>query len=77
MNSTIEQIGEMSIEFIAMMRIAEDREVGSKSAATEAIGIVNQINDLCMEVPLSEIKFMEQRLRKITMWIANGPVAQA
>ena len=77
MEKTIEKIGDMSVEFIAMMRIAEDREVGDKSAATRALQLVTQINDLCEELPISEAVHMDRKLRLHTRWIANGPVAQA
>jgi len=77
MEKTIDQIGDMSVEFIAMIRFAEDKEVASKLALTHAQSLVNQINDLCVELPISEAVHMESKLRKYTMWIANGPVAQA
>lgn len=77
MEKTIDQIGDMSVEFIAMIRFAEDKEVGSKLALTRAQSLVAQISDLSSEIPISEAIHMESKLRKYTMWIANGPVAQA
>ena len=77
MQNLMDQIGDMSVEFIAMIRFAEDREVASNVAILRAKDLIKEINDLCVELPVSEAAFMENKLRKHTMWIANGPVAQA
>lgn len=77
MEKTLDKIGDMSVEFIAMIRFAEDKEVGSKTALVHAQSLVSQIDSLCVDLPISDAIHMESKLRKYTRWIANGPVAQA
>jgi hypothetical protein len=77
MEKTLDKIGNMSVELIAMMRIATDHEVGDKTAATRALQLVNQISILYEELPDPEVIHMDHKLHLYTRWIANGPVAQS
>lgn len=72
-----DRIGEMSVEFIALMRLAEDKTANCTNAATLALQLVKDINDLSLEVPLSDLKEFDRKVHRHTAWIANGPVAHA
>lgn len=72
-----DRIGEMSVEFVALVRLAEDKAMPCLDAATLALKLVTDINDLCLTVPIAEVSQMERRIRSHTAWVANGPVAQA
>lgn len=75
--NTFDQIGDMTVQFIVMMRFAEEKQTGGKEATLRAMNIYNEINELASHVPISEAKMLEIRIRKHLMWIAAGPAAQA
>lgn len=75
MNTMVQQIGEMSVEFIAMSKFATAG--GGKTIATEFKHLIEDISRLCAEIPLSEAAFLEEKIRKVTIWISNDPAAQA
>jgi len=76
MNHAVTQISDMSVEFIAMTKLAVDKD-GGKKAAAEAKYLFEEISRLSLEVPISELSSMEQKIHQRTVWISNDPAAQA
>jgi len=75
--SYVDQIGEMSVEVIALAQLARDASAGCRETTGEAVQLIEQINALCCEITNSEAAFLENKIKRHTMWIANCPVAYA
>lgn len=72
-----DQIGEMSVELIALIRLAEDKSASGLGTMGEATQLMVSINDLCRKVPNSEALLLETKIKSHTAWIVSGPIAQA